>query len=152
VRPRWRGVKVLKEFQEFAVKGNVADLAVGVIIGAAFGKIVASLVADIIMPPISFLLGNVDFSNLFLTMRGNGTGTLAEAKANGAITWNYGSFLNVILEFFIVAVAVFVLVRQMNRLRRKGPAPTPTAKACPECTLQIPLTARRCPNCTAVLP
>ncbi|MEK6985130.1 MAG: large-conductance mechanosensitive channel protein MscL [Candidatus Thermoplasmatota archaeon] len=149
------GVKVLREFQEFAMRGSVVDLAVGVIIGASFGKIVTSLVADIIMPPISVLLGNVDFTNLFVTFRGNGTGTLAEAKANGAITWNYGAFLNVILEFLIVAFAIFFLIKQINRLKRKTPPPPPVPAAnsrpCPECTTEIPRAARRCPHCTSVL-
>ena len=144
-------MKIAKEFREFAMRGSVVDLAVGVIIGAAFGKIVSSLVADILMPPFSFLLGDVDFTNLFLTMRGNGTGTLAEAKANGAITWNYGQFLNFVLEFLIVAFAIFLMIKQINRLKRKAPPADPTTRPCPECTSAIPLAARRCPNCTAVL-
>jgi large conductance mechanosensitive channel len=146
-------VKVLKEFREFAVKGNVVDLAVGVIIGAAFGKIVASLVNDIVMPPISFLLGGVDFSNLYVTLRGNSTRTLADAKAQGAVTLNYGLFFNVILEFVIVSFAVFLLIKQINRLKRRAAKapPPPDSKACPECTTAIPLAARRCPACTAVL-
>jgi large conductance mechanosensitive channel len=141
---------MLKEFREFAVRGSVVDLAVGVIIGAAFGKIVTSLVNDIIMPPVSILLGNADFSNRFWTLKGNHTATLADAKAQGSVTLNYGAFLNVILEFAIVAFAVFLLIKQVNRMRR-GQAKAPDEKACPECTMNIPLAAKRCPNCTARL-
>jgi len=146
-------VKILKEFREFAIKGNVVDLAVGVIIGAAFGKIVTSLVNDILMPPISLLLGNADFSNKFWTLRGTvgGNQTLENAKKSGAVTLNYGAFLNVILEFIIVAFAVFLLIKQINRLRRRQ-AKTPDEKNCPECTKPIPLAAKRCPECTAALP
>ncbi len=149
-------MKVLKEFREFAIKGNVADLAIGVIIGASFGKIVASLVADIIMPPLSFLLGNVDFTNLFFVLRpgkdGGNLTTLAEAKTHGAITWNYGAFLNVVLEFVIVAFAIFLLVKQMNRLRRAPEPAPPSTRPCPECATPIPLAARRCPHCTSAVP
>jgi large conductance mechanosensitive channel len=144
-------MKVLKEFREFAIRGNVVDLAVGVIIGAAFGKIVTSLVNDLLMPPISLLLGNADFSNMFWTLRGNRTKTLADAKAAGAVTLNYGQFLNIVLEFVIVAFAVFLLIKQVNRLRRRQ-ATTPENKVCPECASSIPLAARRCPHCTSTFP
>ena len=150
-------VKVLAEFKEFAVKGNVMDLAVGVIIGAAFGKIVASLVADLLMPPISILLGKTDFTNQFVVLRGSvgGNRTLANAKAAGATTFNYGLFLNQVLEFLIVAFAVFMLVRQLNRMRRKqaaSPAPTATTRPCPECLSEIPKAATRCKACASVVP
>jgi large conductance mechanosensitive channel len=144
-------VKVLREFREFALRGSVVDLAVGIIIGAAFGKIVTSLVNDILMPPISILLGKADFTNLFWTLSGNQTKTLADAKAQGAVTLNYGQFLNVVLEFAIVAFAVFLLIKQVNRLKRKQPL-APEDKTCPECATSIPLAARRCPHCTAPLP
>lgn len=150
-------MSVLKEFKQFAVKGNVMDLAVGVIIGAAFGKIVASLVTDLLMPPISLLLGDVNFVNRYVVLRGNlppGT-TLAEAKAAGATVWAYGAFLNTLVEFLIVAWAVFMLVKQLNRLRVKqeaAPAPTPTTRTCPECLTEIPKAATRCKACTATVP
>ncbi|HEX2065490.1 MAG TPA: large-conductance mechanosensitive channel protein MscL [Candidatus Thermoplasmatota archaeon] len=142
---------MLKEFREFAIRGSVVDLAVGVIIGASFGKIVSSLVNDVLMPPISLLIGAADFSNLFWTLRGNRTRTLADAKAQGAVTLNYGQFFNIVLEFVIVAFAVFLLIKQVNLLRRRQPT-TPENKACPECASSIPLAARRCPNCTSKLP
>lgn len=143
---------MLKEFREFAFKGNVLDLAVGIIIGAAFGKIVSSLVNDIIMPPIGLLLGGVDFSNLYLNLSGGNYASLAEAQEAGAATINYGVFVNVIIEFLIVAFAVFLLVRQVNRLRREQPEPAdPTTKECPFCCSTIPLKATRCPNCTSEL-
>lgn len=143
-------MKVLKEFREFAMKGSVVDLAVGVIIGASFGKVIASLVADIIMPPISLLLGGADFVNKFVSLRGPHLATLAESKAAGAITWNYGMFLNTVLEFFIVAFAVFLLIKQINRMRRTAPAST---RGCPECLSDIPRAATRCRACaTAVTP
>ncbi|MES2153582.1 MAG: large conductance mechanosensitive channel protein MscL [bacterium] len=150
-------MKVLAEFREFAVKGNAMDLAVGIIIGAAFGKIVTSLVNDVIMPPISILLGRADFTNQFFVLRGNavGNGTLAEAKQAGATTVNYGVFVNALIEFVIVAFAVFLLVRQINRLKRKQqakPAPSPLMRACPECLSEIPRAATRCSQCTAQVP
>jgi large conductance mechanosensitive channel len=141
---------MLKEFREFAARGNVIDLAVGVIIGAAFGKIVTSLVNDVIMPPIGMLIGGVDFVNLFATLNGAHYATYAEAKAAGAPTINYGVFLNTILEFLIVAFVVFLLVRQINRL--KTPVPTPPAddaRDCPFCVSRIPRKATRCPHCTS---
>jgi large conductance mechanosensitive channel len=145
---------MLKEFKEFAMKGNVLDLAVGFIIGAAFGKIVASLVSDIIMPPIGVVLGKVDFSNLFLNLSGNGKSyaSLAEAKAAGVPTLTYGVFLNNVVDFLIVAFVVFMLVRIVNRWNRPAPAAAPSTKECPYCASAIPLKARRCPNCTSELP
>ncbi|MEA3203781.1 MAG: large conductance mechanosensitive channel [Thermoplasmata archaeon] len=147
-------MKVLKEFREFAIRGSVVDLAVGVIIGAAFGKIVTSLVNDILMPPIALLLGSVDFANRYWVLRGSvppGT-ALADAKGlKGVVTLNYGQFLNVVLEFVIVAFAVFLLIKQINRLKRRQ-ATTPENKTCPECASAIPLAARRCPLCTSALP
>lgn len=140
---------VLREFREFAVKGNVVDLAVGLVIGAAFGRIVTSFVEDILMPPISILLGGVDFANRFVTLRGESYPTLAEAKANGAVTLNYGQFLNILLQFVIVAFAVFLLVQQVNRMRRKEAAApaAPTDRPCPECLATIPKAATRCRSC-----
>jgi large conductance mechanosensitive channel len=142
---------VLKEFREFAVKGNVMDMAIGIIIGAAFGRIVASLVNDVLMPPIGLLLGKVDFANLFISLSGTAYSSLAAAKAAGAPTLNYGVFLNTVLEFLIVAFVVFLLVKQVNRLRREpAPAP-PTTRDCPHCLTAIPLKATRCPACTSQL-
>jgi large conductance mechanosensitive channel len=148
---------MLKEFKEFAVKGNVVDMAVGIIIGGAFGTIVKSLVADVIMPPIGLLLGGVDFSNLFAVLRsGDPAGpyvALADAEAAGAVTINYGLFVNSVISFLIVAWAVFLLVKGMNRLRREeeAPAPAPTTKDCPFCCSSIPINATRCPQCTSEL-
>jgi large conductance mechanosensitive channel len=142
---------MLKEFREFAIKGNAVDLAVGVIIGAAFGKIVSSLVADIVMPPIGMLLGKVDFSNLFLNLTGTHYNSLKEAKDAGAATLNYGVFLNNVLDFLIVAFSVFLIVRQINRLRGPAPAPPPATKDCPSCLMAIPLKATKCGHCTSNL-
>jgi large conductance mechanosensitive channel len=142
---------MLKEFKEFAIRGNVVDLAVGLIIGAAFGKIVTSFVTDILMPPIGLLLGRVNFTNLFLTLSGPAQPTLEAAKAAGAVTLNYGVFLNTIIDFIIVAFAVFLLVRQINRLKRQPAPEAPTTKDCPHCATAIPLQAKRCPNCTSEL-
>jgi len=144
---------MLKEFKEFAMRGNVLDMAVGIIIGGAFGKIITSFVGDILMPPIGLLLGRVDFSNMFLTL-GEGVFTkLAEAKAAGAPTINYGLFLNTVIDFIIVALAIFLLIRQINRLKREpAPAPAaPTTKECPLCCSAIPIKATRCPACTSEL-
>jgi large conductance mechanosensitive channel len=141
---------MLEEFKAFAMRGNVVDLAVGIIIGAAFGKIVSSLVNDILMPPIGLVLGRVDFSNLFLNLSGQSHATLAEAKAAGAPTINYGVFLNSVIDFVIVAFAIFLLVRAINRLHQAPPA-TPTTKSCPYCVSVIPLNASRCPHCTSEL-
>lgn len=140
---------MLKEFKEFAMKGNVVDLAVGFILGAAFGKIVTSLVSDIIMPPIGLILGKVDFSSLFLSLSGKPYSSLAEAKAAGAATLNYGIFLNNIVDFLIVAFAVFLLVRMVNRWNKPAPAAAPSTKECPYCASTIPLKATRCPHCTS---
>lgn len=143
---------MLKEFKEFALKGNVVDLAVGVIIGGAFGKIVTSLVNDIIMPPIGMLLGGSRFADLFISLNGVPYATLEEAKADSAPTLNYGLFLNTVLDFLIVAFAIFIAVRQINKLRKKRekeqPAPTPTMKTCKECLSDIPVAAKRCKYCT----
>jgi large conductance mechanosensitive channel len=142
---------MLKEFKEFAMKGNVLDLAVGFIIGAAFGKIVSSLVSDIIMPPIGVILGKVDFSNLFVTLSGPSFPTLAAAKAAGAPTLNYGVFINNIIVFLIVAFAVFLIVRIVNRWKPVPPT-APATKECPYCGTKLPLKATRCSGCTAQLP
>jgi len=148
---------MLKEFKEFAMRGNVVDMAVGIIIGAAFGSIVSSLVNDIIMPPIGLILGNVDFSNLFLVLKeGAAAGpypSVLQAKAAGAVTWSYGLFLNTIINFLIVAFAVFLLVRGVNRLRKEREVllAAPTTKACPHCLSTIPLKAKKCAYCTSEL-
>ena len=142
---------MFKEFKEFAMRGNVIDLAVGVIIGAAFGKIVSSLVDDVIMPPLGQLLGKVDFKDFFISLDGQHYAKLADAKAHAAVTLNYGLFVNTIINFLIVAFCVFLLVQQVNRWTRKPqPAPAePTTKECPQCTTTIPIRAKKCPNCTA---
>lgn len=139
---------MFKEFKEFAIKGNVVDMAVGIIIGAAFGKIVNSFVADVLMPPVGLLLGKVDFSNLFINLSGKPYDSLAGAKAAGAATINYGLFLNTAIDFVIVAFAIFLLIRQINRLKSE---PVQTTKECPYCLSKIPLKASRCPNCTSEL-
>ena len=146
---------MLKEFKEFAMKGNVMDMAVGIVIGAAFGTIITSLVADVIMPPIGLLLGSIDFSNIFSVLReGKVAGpyaTPAAAKAAGAVTMNWGLFINTIINFLIVAFAVFLLVKGVNKARREQapPAAEPTTKECPYCLSAIPLKATRCPHCTS---
>jgi large conductance mechanosensitive channel len=140
---------MLKEFKEFAMRGNVLDMAVGIIIGAAFGRIVTSLVNDVIMPPIGLLLGRVDFSSLFLNISRTSYPTLAAAKAAGAATINYGTFLNTVIDFVIVAFVIFLIVRQVNRWQKPAPAAAPTTKECPYCHTSIPLQATRCPNCTS---
>lgn len=149
---------MLKEFKEFAMRGNVVDMAVGIIIGAAFGTIVKSLVSDVIMPPIGLALGNVDFSNLFIILKhglemAGPYASLADAQAAGAVTLNYGTFINTIISFLIVAFAVFMLIRSINRLKRKeeAPPPEPTTKECPHCFSTIPIKANRCPMCTSEL-
>ena len=141
---------MLKEFREFAMRGNVVDLAVGVIIGAAFGKIITSLVNDIIMPPVGLVLGRVDFSNLYIDLSGKTYASLAAAKAAGAPTINYGLFINNVIDFLIVAFAVFLLVRGINRLYPK-PAPATTTRPCPYCLTAVPLAATRCPACTSAI-
>jgi large conductance mechanosensitive channel len=144
---------MFKEFKEFAMRGNVIDLAVGVIIGASFGKIVTSLVDDIIMPPIGLLLRGVDFPNLFITLKGEHYATLVEAKQHqGVVTLNYGLFVNTIINFLIVAFCVFLLVQQVNRWTRKPePVAAPTTKECPQCAMSIPINAKKCPHCTSQL-
>lgn len=144
---------MLKEFKEFAMRGNVMDMAVGIIIGAAFGKIVSSFVNDVLMPPIGLLLGKVDFSNLFISLSGQSFATLEEAKKAGAATIKYGVFINTVIDFIIVAFVIFLMIRQINRLNRQPePAPAiPTTKECPFCFSVIPIKATRCPNCTSEL-
>jgi large conductance mechanosensitive channel len=146
---------MLKEFREFVMRGNVLDLAVAFILGAAFGQIVTSLVNDILMPPIGLLLGRIDFSNLFISLSGVPYSSLAQAKAAGAPTINYGVFINVVINFLIVAFVIFLLVRQVARMRRKqeapAAAPAPTTKECQYCFSSIPIKATRCPNCTSEL-
>ncbi len=142
---------MLKEFREFVTRGSVIDLAVGVIIGGAFGKIVSSLVSDVIMPPIGLLLNGVDFSNLFVSLNGQAFATLADAQKAGAPTLNYGSFINNLIDFFIIALVIFLMIRAINRLQKPAPAASPTTKECPHCFTTIPLKATRCPNCTSQL-
>lgn len=139
---------MLKEFKEFIMRGNVLDLAIGIIIGAAFGKIVTSLVNDIIMPPIGLILAKVDFANLFIDLSETHHASLDEAKKAGAATINYGVFLNNIIDFLIVAFIIFLVVRQANKLRAQ-PAAVPNTKECPYCASAIPIKAKRCPNCTS---
>jgi large conductance mechanosensitive channel len=149
---------MLKEFKEFAMRGNVVDMAVGIIIGAAFGTIVNSLVADVIMPPIGLLLGNIDFSNLFLVLKEGAKApgpyaSLAAAKAAGAVSINYGFFINTVISFVIVAFSVFLLIRGVNRMKKQevAPSPVPTTKECPYCFSTIPIKATRCGHCTSEL-
>jgi large conductance mechanosensitive channel len=144
---------MLREFRDFAMRGNVLDMAIGIIIGAAFGKIITSLVSDILMPPIGLVLGQVDFSNLFLNLSGKSFASLAEAKAAGVPTISYGLFINTVIDFTIVAFAIFLLVRQVNRLKRQpeAVAAAPTTRECPYCRSQIALRATRCPHCTSDL-
>ncbi len=145
---------MLKEFKEFAMRGNVIDMAVGVIIGGAFGKIVTSFTNDVLMPPIGLVLGRVDFSNLYLNVSGTPYPSLAEAKKAGAATINYGGFANAVIDFLIVAFVLFVMIRQINRLLAPQPAPSaePTTKDCPYCVSPISLKATRCAHCTSQLP
>ena len=143
-----------KEFKEFAIKGNAVDLAVGVIIGAAFGSIITSLVKDILMPPIGLLTGGLDFSNKFLILKDAPGGavfsTPADAVKAGAITWNYGNFITLIINFLIVAFCIFLLVRALNKMKRPAPgAAAPVSKECPFCSMTIPIKATRCPHCTS---
>lgn len=142
---------MFKEFKEFAVKGNVVDLAIGVIIGGAFGKIVTSLVNDMIMPIIGGLIGNIDFSNFFISLDGTKYTTLKQAQEAGAATLNYGLFLNAIIEFLIISFSIFIVIRQINKFKKEeAPAPV-TTKKCEFCYTEIPLKATRCPHCTSIL-
>jgi large conductance mechanosensitive channel len=144
---------MFKEFKEFAMRGNVLDMAIGIIIGGAFGKIITSFVSDVLMPPLGLLLGKMDFSSLFINLSGKDYPTLAAAKEAGAATLNYGTFINTIIDFLIVAFAIFLLVKQVNRFKRQpevAPA-APTTKDCPYCFSAVPLKATRCPHCTSSL-
>jgi len=150
---------MLKEFKEFAIKGNVIDMAVGIVIGAAFGTIVKSLVADVIMPPIGLLLGNVDFQNLFVVLKQGAEvagpyASLAAAQEAGAVTLNYGAFINTIVSFVIVAFAIFMVVKQINRLKREEAAapPPPSKKRCSMCAMEIPIEAKKCAYCASEVP
>jgi large conductance mechanosensitive channel len=141
---------MMREFREFIMKGNALDMAIGIVLGVAFGAIIGSLVADILLPPIGLLLGGLDFTNLFIRLAGPPAETLAAAREAGAVTINYGVFLNKIIDFIIIGFVLFLIVRQMNRLRRPAPAPV-TTKECPYCFTQVPLKATRCPACTSPL-
>ena len=146
-----------KEFKEFAIKGNAVDLAIGVVIGAAFGAIVQSLVKDIVMPPITLLTGGLDFTKKFIVLKAGANGATSfatpdQALAAGAVTWNYGNFITLVVNFVIVAVCIFLVVRAMNKMKRPTPEEPPTTKDCPYCTMTIPVNASRCPQCTAELP
>ena len=142
---------MFEEFKKFAMRGNVIDLAVGIIIGGAFGKIVSSFVADILMPPIGKIMGKVDFTNLFIDLSGGGYTSLAEAKKAGAATINYGMFINTLIDFIIVAFAIFLLIRQINRMKKEEEAAPPATKECPYCMSSISIKASRCPSCTSTL-
>lgn len=148
---------MFKEFKNFAMRGNVLDMAIGIIIGAAFGTIVGSFVADVLMPPIGLMLGNVDFSNLFVVLKDGAAAaapyaSLAEAKEAGAVTLNYGTFINTIISFLIIAIAVFFVVRSVNKMKAKEEAPAaPTTKDCPFCFSKVAINATRCPFCTSAL-
>lgn len=148
-----RGQHMIKEFKEFAVKGNVIDLAIGVIIGGAFGKIVTSFVNDMIMPVFGILIGKVDFSNLFISLDGTKYPSLSAAQEAGAATINYGVFINTIVEFLIISFSIFIVIRQINRLKRKEEKKekAPTTKKCPYCYTDIHIEATRCPNCTSII-
>ena len=149
---------MFKEFKEFAIRGNVVDMAVGIVIGAAFGTIVKSFVDDVLMPPIGLLLGNVDFANLFTVLKEGAKAagpyaSLAAAKAAGAVTLNWGTFINTIISFIIIAFAVFLVIKGINRMKgeKEAPAVEPTTKECPFCFTTIPIQASRCPHCTSQL-
>jgi large conductance mechanosensitive channel len=142
---------MLKEFRDFAMKGNVLDMAIGVIIGGAFGKIVSSLVSDVLMPPLGLLLGHVDFSSLFVNLSGAPQPSLAAAKAAGAPTLNYGVFLQTVFDFVIIAFVIFLLVKQVNRFKKQPPAGPPTTKDCPHCLSTIPIRASKCAHCTSAV-
>ncbi|HXX53263.1 MAG TPA: large-conductance mechanosensitive channel protein MscL [Thermodesulfovibrionales bacterium] len=140
---------MIKEFKEFVMRGNVVDMAVGIVIGAAFGKIVTSFVNDVLMPPVGLMLGKADFSNLFISLSGQYYPTVAAAKAAGASTLNYGIFFNTVLDFLIIAFAIFLLIRQVNRLKQPPPPQVPSTRECPFCLSNIPPKATRCPHCTS---
>jgi len=140
---------VWDDFKEFAVRGNTTEMAVGIIVGGAFGKIVTSLVNDVVMPPLGILLGQVDFSQLYINLSGGEYASLTRAKEAGALTLNYGQFMTTVLDFLIVSVIMFVVVRQLNRLRNQKEPPTKSTQNCPECTSTIPIEATRCPECTS---
>ena len=142
---------MFKEFKEFVMRGNVMDLAIGIIIGAAFGKIITSFVSDILMPPIGLVLGNVDFNNLFMTLSGGHYDTLKAAKDAGAVTINYGVFLGTVIDFLIVAFVIFLVIKQINRLKRKPEEAAPDSRDCPFCVSSISINATRCPHCTSEL-
>ena len=147
---------MFKEFKEFAIKGNAVDLAVGVIIGAAFGAIVTSLVKEILMPPIGLLTGGLDFSNKFLVLKAGANGaadfaTPAQAVAAGAVTWNYGNFVTLVINFIIVAFCIFLVVKAMNNMKKPAPGAPAVSKDCPACAMTIPIKATRCPHCTSDL-
>jgi large conductance mechanosensitive channel len=144
---------MLKEFKEFAMRGNVLDMAIGIVIGAAFGKIVTSFVSDILMPPIGLLMGGVDFSNIFIVLGEGDYASLDAAKEAGAATWNIGLFINTMIDFLIIAFAIFLVVKAVNNLKRKEavPPPAPSEKSCSFCATTIPIKATRCPNCTSQL-
>lgn len=140
---------MLQEFKKFAMRGNVVDMAVGIVIGAAFGKIVSSFVNDVLMPPLGKLMGGVDFSNLFINLGDAAYPTLAAAKEAGAATINYGVFVNTVLDFIIVAFAIFIVIKAMNKLKAEEPPKSPNTKTCPQCVSDIPLAAKRCKFCTS---
>jgi len=142
---------MLNEFKKFITRGNVLDLAVGIIIGVAFGAIVNSFVNDILMPPISLLFGGIDFTNLYIVLRGTAAPTLKAAKESGALTINYGNFIQQVINFLIIAFAVFLLVQQANKMKKEPLPPAPNTKPCPFCFTEIPIPAKRCPNCTSQL-
>jgi len=142
---------MFKEFKEFAMRGNVLDMAIGIIIGAAFGKIITSIVNDILMPPLGLILGKVDFSSLFINLSGQSYATLAQAKAAGAATINYGLFINTVIDFLIVAFVIFLLIKQVNRFKKQPAPAAATTKECPFCLSTVPLKATRCAFCTSEL-
>jgi large conductance mechanosensitive channel len=142
---------MLQEFKKFAMRGNVVDMAIGIIIGAAFGKIVSSVVADILMPPIGLLLGNVNFSSLFITLKGGPYPSLAAAQAAGAPTINYGIFINTVIDFVIIAFVIFLIIKAMNKMKKPEEAAPPATKTCPECLSAIPIKATRCAHCAIVV-
>ena len=142
---------MFKEFKEFVMRGNVMDLAIGIIIGAAFGKIVTSFVSDVLMPPIGLVLGKVDFTNLYINLTGTHYDTLKAAKEAGAATINYGLFLGTVIDFLIVAFVIFIVVKQINKMRRKQEEPAPDTRECPFCVSSVPIKATRCPHCTSDL-